>query len=107
MTTFQNGPAAGQRLMLHRAPIFLRVVEAAGKWDALDQLNDNPSVHEKLHAYVLAAKPGMCHIRASKGGGFYPIAEYRLVEPQPPESEMRYGKIWCDWCYSQPRPTLA
>ncbi len=103
MTTFLDGPAKGQRLiMLHRAARFLRVCEEKGKWDALDQLTDSPKAEETLHAYEIAGPVGMCHIRASGGrGGFYPIAEYRMVVPQPTDKEMRDTKEWHDWCVAR------
>jgi hypothetical protein len=63
MTTFEDGPAKGQTLMLQRAPLFLRVViDPSGKVDALDQLTDKPASNEKIFAYVLTAEPGRFHI---------------------------------------------
>ena len=99
MTTFQDGPAKGRTLMLKRAPIFLRVVvDARGKWDALDQVDDEPAADEKLYAYQLAENPGHCHINAGRGrGGFYPMARYCLISPQPAESEMRTTLAWIKW----------
>ncbi len=102
MTTFQDGPAKGQNLMLTRAPVWLRVVTGFIAWDALDQLADTPAQGEKLYAYHLTAKPGMCHInRGRKGGGWYPIATYRIADPQPTDAQMRDAKEWADWCAKQ------
>ena len=61
MTTFVDGPAKGQRLRLKRAARFLRVTEANGEWDALDQLTDHPRTDEKLWAYEITGQPGMMH----------------------------------------------
>jgi len=103
MTSFEDGPAKGQHLMLKRAARFLRVVEANGKWDALDQPTDTPQPKEKLYAYEITSKPGMCHINAGRGGsGFYPIATYRLVKTQPADAEMRTAEAWSRWCEAQP-----
>lgn len=104
MTTFKDGPAQGQRLMLRRAPIFLRVTSFT-VWDALDQPEDTPEPSENLFAYVLAGEPGHCHISTRgkdgrRGGGFYPIAEYRYVEQQPDDATMRDNAAWRKWCES-------
>lgn len=100
MTTFQDGPAQGQRLMLKRAAMFLRVTECNGKWDALDQLNDRADHHEKLYAYRIVGVPGHCHINASGGrGGFYPVATYQFYDPQPTDSQMRDTGEWANWVF--------
>lgn len=94
MTRFEDGPAKGQVLMLKRAPYFLRVTEADGKWDALDQLDDEPSLSERLFAYELMGKPGVVFMRP---GGTYPAALYRFVERQPTDLQMRDGRAWALW----------
>lgn len=105
MTTFEDGPAKGQHLMLKRAARFLRVVEADGKWDALDHPDDTPNPNEKLYAYEITSQPGMCHIHRGGGrGGFYPIATYRLVAYQPSDSDMRTVKCWQKWCECEAVP---
>lgn len=99
MTTFLDGPAKGKTLMLKRAARFLRVVENDGSFDALDQPCDVPTPNEKLYAYTVVGDVGHCHIHASRGrGGFYPIANYKLVEAQPTEAEMRDNASWRAWC---------
>ena len=103
MTTFEDGPAKGQHLMLQRAPRFLRVVEAHGKWDALDLPTDTPNPEEKLYAYQVGSYLGMCHLNRGRGrGGFYPIASYRYVNAQPADGEMRTSEAWARWCSAQP-----
>ena len=105
MTTFLDGPAAGQHLLLRRAVYYIRAERsAAGKWDALDQPTDTPSADEDVFAY--RAKKGTvraCHINSrGKGGertgGFFKGADYELVEPQPSEAQMRSNSLWAAWC---------
>lgn len=108
MTTFEDGPAKGQTLMLQRAPIFLRVVKGDDGWDALDQLHDSTRKGETLYAYVLTAKPGRYHLYfGGSRGGWYVIATYKVVFPQPVDSIMRDTVAWRDWTELQPIPTLA
>lgn len=98
MTTFHDGPAHGKILGLRRAPRFLRVViKPNGEIDALDQLDDTPERLETIHAYEVFGQVGGMHVRASKGGGFYTIAEYRHVHPQPTDAEMRTTAAWHTW----------
>ena len=100
MTTFQDGPARGQTLQLKRTPFLLRVVECAGKIDALDQPEDTPHAAEKIYVYEWAAKPmGGVHIRASGGrGGFFGMADYKLSPEQPPDDVVRDNGKWVTWC---------
>lgn len=103
MTKFLDGPARGQILALKRAPFFLRVsqkprpVQFGKEWDALDQLEDEPWPEETLFVYELAAFTGMAHVRRTGGGGWYPIAEYRICPVQPADSEMRTTAAWHAW----------
>lgn len=99
MTKFENGPAAGVTLMLRRAPVFLRVTQRGGKFDALDQLDDRPHEREKLTAYALKERPGWASIRASNGGGgFFPVATYEVIEAAPDDATMRDETAWRAWC---------
>lgn len=100
MTTFQDGPAKGQTLMLHRVVRFLRVVQNihSGAWDALDQPEDAPDKREIVFAYEVVGEVGHCHINRGGGrGGFYAIAEYKLCAKQPTESQMRDRAEWQEW----------
>lgn len=103
MTTFEDGPAKGQNLALKRSPMFLRVVtDCAGKWDALDQPDDSPRREEMVFVYRLSGEPGWCHInRGRRGSGFYPIAIYHYVKPQPDQG-VRELADWIKWCKEQP-----
>lgn len=99
MTTFVDGPAQGQCLRLRVAPFFLRVTEEGGKWDALNEWEDTPRPGEKLHAYQLVEKPGMCHLYFGGGkGGWYAIAKYQFVADQPDDQTMRENARWAHWC---------
>lgn len=102
MTTFQDGPASGQCLMLKRAARFLRVVESPGQWDGLDQLEDSPKPNEKIYAYEITCRPGSVHIKAGRGrSGFYPRAHYKFVPDQPEDEVMRDNDKWARWCESR------
>jgi hypothetical protein len=105
MTSFLSGPAEGKVLMLRRSPIFLRVViNADGKVDALDRLEDQPTANEQIHVYKLEGKVGTCHInRRGGGGGFFSVATYRYLPQQPQDSDVREIHNWQAWCLSQPR----
>src|SRR5207253_9451306 len=74
------------------------------KWDALDLPDDEPAAKEKVFAYRLAAKPGAMHLNTGRnpGGGFYPIAQYVFVEPQPSMAELWDKRAWQEWCQAQP-----
>jgi hypothetical protein len=103
MTTFINGPAAGVTLQLRRAPMLLRAVKnAAGQWDALDQLGDEPKSDEEIHVYRLAAPPTGYHLRMSGKrkhlSGMYQRGDYRLADRQPADSECRTTEAWNAWC---------
>ncbi len=101
MTSFLDGPAQGQSLMLKRCPIFLRVVvDGGGKWDALDQPEDRPRPGEQLFAYRIEGEPSMCHVRRTGGrGGFYAMGQYRFILDQPEDAMMRDNQAWVHWVY--------
>lgn len=99
MTKFIDGPAQGQTLLLKRGPRFLRVVEQDGKWDALDQLEDEPEPGESIHVYEAHGPIGSCHLNISGGrGGWFIIGEYRHLPEQPTEEQKRVTRAWREWC---------
>lgn len=99
MTGFVDGPAKGKTLMLKRAPYYLRVTECNGKFDALNELADVARADENLFAYHMTGTPGMCHVNAGRGrSGWYVIATYEVVVPQPTDEEMRDNGAWGKWC---------
>ena len=111
MTRFTNGPATGVTLLLRRVPIYLRVVAkqrqcGRPEWDALDQVDDTPTSDETLYAYRKVSDDGTVHInRGRHGSGFYAIATYEFIEPQPSDTTMRDTQQWRDWCYAQHKPS--
>lgn len=107
MTTFIDGPAKGQNLMLRAAPKLIRVTRdtVTGKFDALDMADDTPTKLEELHAYALSEYQGMMHVnRGRKGGGFYTIARYHLLPAQPTDSVMRSTELWEHFCRTMRGP---
>lgn len=103
MTAFLDGPAKGQNLLLKNAPLFLRVVEAFGKWDALDAPGDRPSPNETLYAYRLKERLGNVHLNCGRrgGSGFYTTASYEVCLDQPAQEQMRSESGWSEWCAAQ------
>lgn len=108
MSNFLNGPAAGVTLSLGRSPYFLRVVMSpAGKWDALDQLEDTPAADEQIHVYRIASEPAVAHIdgRDPKTGKRYgrwlSVADYVLHDEQPDDRSARDTAAWRKWTEKQ------
>lgn len=98
MIKFVDGPAAGQTLMVRRAPLFLRaVISEASEWDALDQLTDLPTPVETCHVYVRVREPGRVHLHGPKIGGWYATGSYRYYEPQPAQAILRRRETWEQW----------
>src|SRR4051794_15524071 len=114
MSTFIDGPAAGVHLMLRRAPVMLRTVTTGGgKWDALDQPNDQPAADERIYLY--RAVPGTAfgmHLNCGRGknreaGGIYQSADYQFVEPQPDDVTLRDSAKWVEFCDALQRAEAA
>jgi hypothetical protein len=108
MTKFLNGPAAGQHLSLGRSPYFLRVCRtSAGKWDALDQLDDTPKPTEEIHVYRRATTPMTMHVdgrdpkTGKRFGRWTSIADYVLHDEQPDDPTARNPDAWPQWCAQQ------
>lgn len=100
MTTFSDGPAKGQTLMLKRSPLLLRVVQSfnTGQFDALDAPNDTPAENERIFAYHMVEFRGMVHVNRRGGGsGFYGMATYALIPDQPTDEIMRDNEKWKAW----------
>lgn len=107
MTTFKDGPAQGQTLMLRRSPKFLRVVNNPGHkhaWDALDMPEDVPAGREIPMVYMREVVKGTAHVstRPRSGSGWYPIAEYGYHHTQPTVAEMKDLERWRAWVAAQP-----
>jgi len=105
LTVFLDGPAADVKLMLSRAPHFLRAVQnSGGEWDALDQLTDEPREGERIVVYEMVGEPTWMHVRATKGrSGVYRGGQYRMVDPQPLEAEVRDRAKWQAWASARHR----
>lgn len=112
MTSFLDGPAKGQTFMLTRAPHYLRIVQdAAGKWDALDQLDDTPTADETIVVYEMVGEPSSVHVCArgrNNRSGWYRGGQYRLVDPQPDDAAVRTTPAWRVWVSAKVgRPVAA
>lgn len=107
MTTFQDGPAHGAKLMLRRSPYFLRVTYNGKDYDALDQLADVAKPEETIYLYRITALPGWCHIRASKpeASGTFSMGNYAYVSPQPDDAILRDNEAWRKWVAKQVEDT--
>lgn len=111
MTTFLDGPAKGETLLLRNAPAMLRVtLNQTGLlpvWDALDVVGDTAEPHEFIYAYRRAGPVMAAHLnfgRGRRGGprsGYYAGAPYRLIEPQPAPELLRNERAWYAWVNSQ------
>lgn len=97
MTTFKDGPAQGQTLMLITTPIFLRVTEQNGKWDALNIKGDKALPAEKLHAYLLVEHRGSAFVDGKRCRGRFPLVTYAYIEAQPGDHIMRDNEAWVRW----------
>ncbi len=109
MTRFLDGPAAGQLLMLKRAPVFLRVVQdRGGKWDALDQLSDTPQPGETVTIYrKVFGSGGSAFVdgrdlkTGKRWGGLFQSGDYRVVAEQPAAEVTRDTAKWQEWCEAE------
>jgi len=113
MIRFLDGPAAGVNLVLRRAPIMLRVVRsAAGEWDALDQLDDEPAAGEAVYVYRLQGDAGWMHIdyrdkAGRRRGETRMTGDYRYVEAQPGDQHTLTNAAWVAWCDANKDRILA
>lgn len=106
MTNFEGGPADGKRLMLRRAPVYVRVViDRSGKVDALNERGDSPRDDETLFVYrhKPGVEPSACHLNCgrNKGSGFYAVATYVFHQAQPPQFVLRDQALWEEFVYAQ------
>lgn len=106
MTHFVDGPAAGTRLLLGRAPLFLRAVrDRNGKWDALDQLSDEPKIDEEIVVYRLKGQPCRIHAQLTINGRrvcqWYEGGNYEVVANQPPDDVLRETAAYRTWVATQ------
>ncbi len=103
-------PLCRATLSIRRVPIYLRFVvrglaSCSRNWDALDQLEDGPTVEEQVIAAVLVDR-GSLHldriVNGRKVEEWHQTASYAPLDPQPPEEVLRDNPQWQAWCLSQP-----
>lgn len=104
MTTFTNGPAKGQTLLLRRSPVYLRVVFDSRNFDALDQPDDEPRRNERVYIYELQETKGHVFLDGPKCRGCFAIASYSMVLNPPNEATMRDTDAWAQWCATRGMP---
>ena len=110
MTKFSDGPAAGVKLLLGRAPAYLRVTrDSAGKWDALDQIDDAPEPGETVIVYRKVSDDGTVHVdsqdeRGRRRGAWYSMATYAVALVQPGDDITRDTTRWRAWCSTPAAP---
>lgn len=101
MISILDGPAKGERLLLRRAPFFLRVtIRGKGKSqrvDALDQISDRPQAGEQVHVYRRQGKACKIHIYGGYARGWFAVAEYRQHDSQPDDATTRDNRNWQAW----------
>lgn len=99
MVKLLDGPATGQTLMLHRAPLLMRVTrDRAGRWDALDNPDDTVSLEETVFVYRRTGTAGTVHLNAGKASGFYALAEYHYWHGHPVSPyAFKFNSGWQSW----------
>jgi len=105
-TRFVDGPAKGRTMLLNRAPLMLRVVQAAcGCVNALDKLDDKPQDDELVFLYIMVGPVGDWVFVSFSGrngqcrGGQFRSATYRLLPGQPEPRHLREREAWNEWCH--------
>lgn len=103
MARFMYGPATGVTIELQRAPIVLRAVrDSTGKWDALDQVDDEAREGEEIFLYMIVPDTivsiHVCRRGRGQRSGWLQDAEYVFFEPQPIGNELKSNLDWAKWC---------
>lgn len=100
MVKIIDGPAAGARMLLKRAPKYLRIViDQENKVDALDQKDDEPSANERVYAYIMIEGTYFSGFVCGStiASGFFVSAEYSICKEQPDDSTLRNLSKWEKW----------
>lgn len=101
MIEILDGPCEGT-FTVRRAPMYLRATVSrldGHKRDVLDQLEDEPARYEDV--YVYRREPHTWGLVFVRPGGRYEKGSYRLVDPQPAESDVRANAAWRVWAHAQ------
>ncbi len=105
-------------LLLQRIPKFLRFTASQNepqdgfhetKWDALDQLDDQPKPDETIIVGVLSNQSRVHIDRVDKKtrrriGEWINMVEYHVHPTPPPEDVLRDTAKWQAWCLEQAEP---
>jgi hypothetical protein len=81
-------------------------MDGDGKFDALDQLEDEPEKTEQLFVYILRGEVGRAFIDGTdkngrRTGWMTMIADYYFFPDQPADEAMRVTKNWRAWTEEQ------
>ncbi len=105
-----NGPHAGTKLNLARAPFLLRVVQdQAGNIDALDKVEDTARPGEAFTIYRRMTKPMIVHLdrrdpkTGRRQGLWFAAADYRLALVQPDPATAADNQRWQAWAQANRR----
>jgi len=98
---FVNGPAIGVLLTLERIPLMLRVVvDEEGKWDALNEVDDEVKPGETVHVYRACGEPDQVHIdkveHGRRCGEWSQMLDYSHW-PNPGAVHTQRTEDWCHW----------
>lgn len=110
--TFIDGPFKGTTLSPDRCPIMVRVAVGDRGNVKLLGASREPEPRDSIYAYIMDGKPsqGFWDGRDSDGkrfGGTFTKANYRLLRPQPPASQMTSQAVWERWCDSNKESLMA
>lgn len=102
-----DGPAAGRRLVLTRAPLFLRVTFAPATlvWSGLDHLYHVPPPDDLVYVYRRLGEPTAAVLdwseRNQRHAELVELATYSAVSEIPDDATLRVSERWRDWCVKQ------
>lgn len=103
-----DGPAKGVQLSLRTCPTYLRLVRnrRTGKWDALDQPNDEPGASEVVYAYrMVSGTWSQMFIDYRDGAGRdgrYETGDYKWLGVVP-QRAMKTRQRWIAWAKAYDR----
>lgn len=99
---FQGGPANRRELGFGRFPLYLRVVvDAAGKVDVLDQLEDVPAAGETIAVYYRDTAVHVCGRDRVRDSGWLAVYVH-LPHVDAAALELADTETWRRWAQAQP-----